>query len=104
MRAFQVAHFGASCDPIEENIKFAKKIEADYPLLSDTDKKVATAYGILSPRGYSKRVTFIIDVEGKIASIDDKIELKTHGADLSKKLEELKVKPAKKRKEKPKAS
>lgn len=92
-------HFGASCDPIEKNIEFAKKIEADYPLLSDTDKKVAKAYGILSSRGFSKRVTFIIDAEGKIAAIDDDIKFKTHGADLAKKLEELKVKPAEKRKE-----
>ena len=92
-------HFGASCDPVETNIKFAKKIDADYPLLSDTDKKVAKAYGILSDRGFSKRVTFIIDAEGKIAAIDDKIKFKTHGADLAKKLEELKVKPAEKRKD-----
>ena len=98
MRAFQVAHFGASCDPLEKNIEFSKKLDLDFPLLSDTDKKVAKAYGILSDRGFSKRVTFIINAEGKIAAIEAKVTTKTHGADLVKKLKELKI-PAAKRKE-----
>ena len=102
LREFNVAHFGASCDPIEKNLEFAKKLDLDFPLLSDTDKKVAKAYGILIPeRGFSKRVTFIIDEEGKIAHIfdgikkEDKVDVTTHGSDVAKKLKELKFKPAK---------
>lgn len=95
MREFNVVHFGASCDPIEKNIEFSKKLDLDFPLLSDTDKSVATAYGILSERGFSKRVTFIIDVDGKIAAIDEKVDTKSHGADLAKKLKALKIPAAK---------
>ena len=94
-----VVHFGASCDTVELNKKFAKKLELDYPLLSDTDKKVAKAYGILSPRGFSQRVTFIIDPAGKIAHIfgkEDRVKLQEHGKQIAAKLKELKFKPAKK--------
>lgn len=93
-----VVHFGASCDPIELNQEFAKKLDLDYPLLSDTDKKVAKAYGILSPRGFSQRVTFIIDPAGKIAHIfgdKDRVKLQEHGQQIASKLKELKFKPAK---------
>jgi hypothetical protein len=36
----------ASVDPIETNTKFAAENKADYPILSDTDKKVGIAYGV----------------------------------------------------------
>ena len=86
--------FGASCDPVEKNVEFAKKLELDFPLLSDTDKSVAKAYGILNDRGMSNRVTFIIGVDGKVAAIESKVTPKSHGDDLVKKLKELKVAPA----------
>jgi len=90
-----VAYFGASCDPIELNQEFAKKLDLDFPLLSDTDKKVATAYGILSPRRSSSRVTIIIGADGKIAHIFDKVDTASHGKEIAAKLKELKVEPAK---------
>ena len=68
-------------------------------MLSDSDKKVAKAYGILTPRGVSGRVTFIIDQQGKIAEIVKKVNVGTHGKDLAAKLKELKFKPAKRDKE-----
>ena len=74
-------------------------MELDYPLLSDTDKKVAKAYGILSPRGFSGRITFIIGPDGKIAHIFDKVQVGSHGKDIAKKLEELKFKPKKSKNE-----
>lgn len=99
MRGYQVAYFGASCDTVELNTEFAKKLELDFPLLSDPDKKVAKAYGILSPRGFSDRVTFIIGADGKIAAIDKAVSVGSHGADLVKKLESLKIKAAKRSEE-----
>lgn len=87
-----MAYFAASCDPVEKNTDFAKSLELDYPILSDPDKKVAEAYGALSPRGFSQRWTIFIDAEGKIAFIDKAVKPKTHGADVAAKLEELGVK------------
>ena len=66
--------------------------------MSDTDKKVAKAYGILSAAGFSKRVTFIIGPDGKIAHIFDKVKVGSHGKDIAAKLKELKFKPAKREK------
>ena len=47
LRAFDVAYFAASVDDAETNKKFAESLELDYPILSDPDKKVAEAYGVL---------------------------------------------------------
>jgi peroxiredoxin Q/BCP len=91
-----VAFFGASCDTVELNKKFAKKLDLNYPLLSDTNKKVAKAYGILLDRGFSRRVTFIIAPDGKIAHIFNKVNVKNHGEQIEKKLKELNFKAPKK--------
>src|SRR6188474_780021 len=57
IQKYDVVYFMASVDPLDENIKFAKatsvtlgdrvveKKEADFPMLSDPTKEVATKYG-----------------------------------------------------------
>ncbi len=37
-----------------------------FPLLADTDKVVAEAYGVLGPMGYYRRCVFVVDGEGTI--------------------------------------
>src|SRR5574339_563288 len=64
IRQYNVAYFMASVDPIEKNTDFAKAQEADFPLLSDPTKEVATAYGVLNPRGTASRWTFYIGQDG----------------------------------------
>lgn len=96
MRKFNVVYFGASCDTEALNKEFADKLELDYPLLSDTDRKVANAYGVVSgDSGYPARWTFFIDAEGKIAFIDKGVQVGSHGADCAAKLKELGVAAAK---------
>jgi peroxiredoxin Q/BCP len=86
-----VAYFAASVDDIETNTKFAESLDADFPILSDADKSVAEAYGVLSPRGTANRSTFYIGPEGKILAIDTNVDVKTAGADIAAKLGELGV-------------
>ena len=63
---------GISLDSQERNRKFAAETGATFPLLSDTDKQVAKAYGVLSfTRLFANRVTFVIDSEGIIRHIDE---------------------------------
>jgi len=63
---------GISLDSQERNRKFAEETGATFPLLSDTDKQVAKAYGVLSfTRLFANRVTFVIDNEGIIRHIDE---------------------------------
>ena len=54
LRAFDVAYFAASVDDAKTNKEFAESLELDYPILSDPDKKVAEAYGVLRS-GYAAR-------------------------------------------------
>lgn len=66
-----------SIDGPPANAAFAKEIGVTFPLLSDMNHKVLTAYGILKkyPMGgdeyeWARRTTFVIDKEGKIQHID----------------------------------
>jgi peroxiredoxin Q/BCP len=70
LKATKVAYFTASVDTPEKNADFAKSLDLDYPILSDPDKTVAKAYGVLAPAGYSNRWTFYIDKDGVIKEID----------------------------------
>jgi thioredoxin-dependent peroxiredoxin len=91
IRQFDVAYFMASTDPIEKNTDFAKAQEADFPLLSDPTKEVATAYGVLTPRGTASRWTFYIGKDGRILAIDKAIKVETSAEDMVAKLAELNV-------------
>ena len=63
---------GISLDSPERNCKFAQETAASFPLLSDTDKQVAKAYGVLNfTRLFANRVTFVIDKDGMIRHIDE---------------------------------
>src|SRR6188768_2752503 len=92
VKAFKVAYFMASVDPVEGeqgNKAFAETHKADFPLLSDPTKEVAAAYGVLSPRGFSMRWTFYIGADGKIAYIDKAVKPPTSAEDMAAKLGEL---------------
>ena len=80
-------------DDAETNKKFAEHVEADYPILADPDKKVATAYGVVNAeRPLAYRWTFYIGPDGRILDIDQKVSPSTAGEDVVKHLEALKVK------------
>lgn len=59
---------GISFDGIEENAAFAAKFEFNFPLLSDIDRTVGLAYGACeaADAASAKRISFLIDGEGKI--------------------------------------
>jgi thioredoxin-dependent peroxiredoxin len=49
-----------------------KELNLSYPLLSDHMRKVSELYGILIPElGIANRVTFVVDMDGKIAEIQE---------------------------------
>lgn len=81
-----------SVDDAETNTRFAKEHEADFPILANPEKDVATAYGVLSPAGMARRWTFYIGTDGKILHIDKQVSTGTAGDDLARKLGELGVK------------
>jgi peroxiredoxin len=49
-----------------------KELGANFPMLSDHMRKVSELYGVLIPTmGIANRATFVVDTEGKIASIEE---------------------------------
>jgi peroxiredoxin Q/BCP len=83
----------ASTDPIAKNKEFADKEQANFTMLSDEDKKVADAYGVLNPNsGLARRWWFFIGPDGKILHIETASHTADAGQFLAAKLEELKIK------------
>ena len=91
IREFDVAYFMASVDPVEDNAGFAEENGADFPLLSDPTKEVATKYGVLHEMGFSKRHTFYIGVGGEILAIDREVQPATSAEDIAAMLGQLGV-------------
>ena len=87
-----MAYFTASCDSVKDNTAFAKKLELDYPILSDPEKTVAKKFGVVSAtRPFPQRWTYIIGLDGKVLDIDRKVKAGDHGKDIATRLEELKI-------------
>jgi peroxiredoxin Q/BCP len=80
---------GASADPVELNQQFTDKNAYTFPLLSDSDKKLITALGIAGKGGFAMRVTYIVDENGKIVKIFDKVTPKGHADEVLKAVKEL---------------
>ena len=100
IRAFDVAYFMISVDTLADNTAFAKKENADFPILADPTKETARKYGVLRSLGalgeVANRWTFYIGPDGKIQNIDKKVNPAQSGADIVANLKALKVPAAKK--------
>ncbi|MCB0968260.1 MAG: peroxiredoxin [Ilumatobacter sp.] len=57
---------GISAQSVESKEAFSGKHGFEFPLLADTDKAVAGAYGTLGPIGFPRRSIFIVDADGVI--------------------------------------
>ena len=81
---------GVSLDSVESHLKFSEKYNLPFAILSDHSKEAAKAYGVLGVGGFlTKRVTFIINKDGKITHIFPKVDVKHHSEEVLKALEEL---------------
>lgn len=94
LQAAGYAVVGLSPDPVAKLAKFAEKESLTYPLLSDPDKGVLTAYGAYGEKKlYGKTVTgvirstFVIDEKGKIEVARYNVKATGHVASLRKLLD-----------------
>jgi peroxiredoxin Q/BCP len=55
-----------SAQDMQSHEAFASKYGFKFPLLADTDKSVATAYGTVGPLGFPRRSVFVVDGAGVI--------------------------------------
>jgi len=74
---------GVSTDDEQSHQKFISKYELPFTLIADTDKQIVEAYGVWVEKNmYGKkymgtaRTTFIIDKEGNIRRIINKVDTK----------------------------
>src|SRR5512136_479500 len=58
---------GISVDSKHSSAAFAEHLHLEFPLLSDFEKKVTKAYGVLREGGFAERALFVIDKNGVIA-------------------------------------
>jgi peroxiredoxin Q/BCP len=76
---------GVSADSARRQKNFCEKNDLPYPLLADEDKKVIKAYGVWGPKKFMgkeyegiHRTTFLINAEGVIENIIEKVNTKNH--------------------------
>ena len=90
-----------SVDTLEDNTKFAKEHDAEFPILADPSKDTAKTYGVIRTdvpperppeQQLAARWTFYIGPDGKILDIDKSPTTATAGDVMVKKLDALNVK------------
>lgn len=86
-KGFEV--IGVSTDDEKSHKKFETKFELPFTLIADTDKEIVEKYGVWVEKSmYGKkymgtaRKTFLIDEQGKIATIIDKVDTKNSSQQL----------------------
>lgn len=72
---------GVSADDEVSHQQFTEKYSLPFPLLADTDKVITTAYDV-DGGGYAKRVTYVIDGNGKIIHVDTAVNTANHAQDI----------------------
>ncbi|WP_438951932.1 thioredoxin-dependent thiol peroxidase [Porticoccus sp.] len=80
---------GVSPDPYPRLARFEEKQQLNFDLLSDEDHAVTEAYGCWGMKKFMGRefmgvlrTSFIIDKQGKIRLVMDKVKTKTHHDDI----------------------
>ena len=80
---------GCSADSPAKQKKFAEKREFPYLLLSDESKNMLKAYGVWGKKKFMgreymgiSRVTYIIDENGIIDKVYEKVSVKSHARDI----------------------
>ena len=82
---------GVSADSQKAQLKFKDKYEFPFPLLADEDKSVINAFGVWGPKKFMgkeydgiHRTTFVIDENGIIEEVIEKVKTKEHAAQILK--------------------
>lgn len=76
-----VVVLGVSADNESSHQAFTQKYNLNFPLLADTDHSLISAYDV-DGGGYAKRVTYVIDGNGKITHVDSSVNTSTHASDV----------------------
>lgn len=80
--AAEVMVIGVSTQDESSHEKFAGEHELPFPLVADTDESWAKAFGVSVRAGYSQRVSFLLDAEGKVAKTYPGVDPGVHAAEV----------------------
>ena len=86
---------GISVDDSDSHAEFAKKYHLPFPLLADKSTEVTARYGALMNLWLfkvAKRYTFLIDPQGKVAKVYEKVETSRHSTEIIEDLKQLAAK------------
>lgn len=72
-----VSIIGVSADSGASHMKFREKYDLPFPLIADIDKKIIRAFGA-DGLIFPKRVSFLINDEGRIEKIYSKVDVSKH--------------------------
>jgi peroxiredoxin Q/BCP len=72
---------GVSADDEASHQAFTQKYNLNFPLLADTNGELIKAYDV-DGGGYAKRVSYVIDGNGKIIHVDSSVNTSTHAGDI----------------------
>lgn len=82
---------GVSADSQKRQLNFAVKNNLQYPLIADEDKTIISAYGVWGPKKFMgrefdgiHRTTFIINEDGFIEDLIQKVKTKEHTSQILK--------------------
>jgi len=86
-----VSVVGVSFDSAASHQKFREKYQLNFPLLADTDGKIADTYGVRREPGknMARRASFLIDRNGKIAHVTDTPSADVHLKEMKEAVEKL---------------
>ena len=80
---------GVSADSEKKQANFKSKFSFPFPLLADTDHELINAFGVWGPKKFMgrefdgiHRTTFIIDENGVVERVIDKVKTKDHAAQI----------------------
>ena len=74
--------YGVSLDPPESHREFREKYGLNFPLLTDEEGRASEALGVLGDRGMARRVTFLLDPEGRISKVYPEVSPETHAEEI----------------------
>lgn len=80
---------GVSTDGVKSHETFRDKYSLNFPLLSDKSKEIVKSYGVQSAFGTASRKTFLIDKDGVIRHIWNKVKTSDHANEVIDKVKEL---------------
>ncbi len=87
----KVEVIGVSFDSSESHQKFIAKHNLNFPLLADTDGKIADVFGVRREPGknMARRASFLIGLDGKIAHVTDVPSADVHLAEMKEAVAKL---------------